>query len=245
MHISCSDKKKSKRYRTVLRLIKVITAWYLYFGWISIGALQAIESQPVIVVSVESGLRIMVSASIGGVEIPMAVQLDAISLIGPEKYTQNKLAELCPVGAHVTIFQKGEKLQADAFGVIHGIVFRQFPGPIDPTAPPIPADKSGPHKRAIQVEMIRSGWAITNVSDTSIMHEWQREAPNALAQARLHKLGAYSLPEFVEKEKERAEALEKSHIILRSNQRKPVVDQTVRQEAEPITPKPSTESNGF
>jgi hypothetical protein len=225
--------------------MKVIIACYLYLCWISAGALQAIESQPVTVVSVETGLRIKLLASIGGVEIPMPVQLDDISLIGPEKYTHKKLTELCPVGAQVTIFQKGEKLQVDAFGVIHGIVFRQFPGPVDPTSPPIPADKSGPYKSAIQVEMIRAGWAITNILDNSVVQEWQREAPNALAQARFLKLGAYSLPEFIEKEKEREEVLEKAHIKLKSNQRPPVVDQTARQEVEPIMPKPATESNGF
>jgi hypothetical protein len=130
----------------------------------------------------------------------MPIQLDQVSLIGPEGYAQKKLAELCPIGAHVIIIAEGTELKPDAFGILHGVVYRNFPGPVDPAAPPVPADKNGLYRSALQLEMIRAGWAVAINSRSPLHQAWQHLAPAALQQAHSLKLGAYSLPEFIDKE---------------------------------------------
>jgi hypothetical protein len=177
-------------------------------------AVWAMESRPVRVLSVDSGLRLTVAGEVGGLPISVPVQIAGISLIGPPELAQQKLRELCPVGTLVTLRAmpsetfSGEAASPDvsvpgmlktaAGGVIFAEVERQFPAPVDPAAPPVPARVRGPVRGLMQVEMIRAGWAIPAAENNQDVRrsQWFAQAEHALREAKMKKMGAYSLPEF-------------------------------------------------
>lgn len=63
--------------------------------------LSAVESAPVTVHSITSGLTVTVAADLGGVPVPVRVQLAFMSLSDHQEQAQAKLAELCPIGCRV------------------------------------------------------------------------------------------------------------------------------------------------
>jgi hypothetical protein len=172
------------------------------------------ESRPVRVLSVDSGLRLTVAGEVGGLPISVPVQIAGISLIGPPELAQQKLRELCPVGTQVTLrvlpeeqvssdvpnaYPSGsEIIKTAAGGVIFAEVERQFPASVDPAAPPVPANARGPVRGLMQVEMIRAGWAIPAAENNQSVRrsQWFAQAEHALREAKMKKMGAYSLPEF-------------------------------------------------
>ncbi len=173
------------------------TLAFLFTGFI--GEIIAADSQPVKVKSVDSGLRLTVEGHLGGLPIAIPVQLTNLALMGPAEQAQQKLTELCPVGALVVLRTEVMELKADAFGVVHAVVLRDFPGPVDPAAPPIAARTPGAFRSSIQIEMMRAGWGYLS-ADTADRGMSQRElsgqAQQAMKEARERTMGAYSLPGF-------------------------------------------------
>ena len=164
-----------------------------------ISEISAADSQPVKVINVESGLRLTVEGHLGGLPIAIPVQLTNLALMGPAEQAQQKLTELCPVGVLVVLHTEAMELKADAFGVVHAVVLRDFPGPVDPAAPPIAARTPGAFRSSIQIEMMRAGWGYLS-ADTADRGMSQRElsgqAQQAMKEARERTMGAYSLPGF-------------------------------------------------
>ena len=168
-----------------------------------ISEISAADSQPVKVINVESGLRLTVEGHLGGLPIAIPVQLINLALMGPAEQAQQKLTELCPVGALVVLRTEAMELKADAFGVVHAVVLRDFPGPVDPAAPPIAARTPGAFRSSIQIEMMRAGWGYltTDTADTAgrgmVQRELGGQAQQAMKEARERTMGAYSLPGFI------------------------------------------------
>ena len=175
-------------------------------------SLLAVESQPVRVVEFQGGLRVMVEATLGGLPTKVPVQLTGIVLIGPQEYATQKIKELCPVGSFVMLQVPGAQLEPDAFGVIKAWILRDFPGPVDPAAPIIPAPitpapitntppvaKEGMVRSSIQVELMRAGWALPEEQQPSrdVPPQMVAQIRTALEEARTRRMGAYSLPGFV------------------------------------------------
>ena len=167
---------------------------------IAFGALTAVDSQPVRVVAIQSALRLTVEATVGGLPSVIPVQLEGISLIGPPEYSTQKIRELCPPGSLVILRVPGERLETDAFGVTRAWILRDFPGPVDPAAPPVPAGpaaRAGAHRSAIQVELMRAGWAVPEETRPGRMPPQElMQVRAALEEARTRRMGAYSLPGF-------------------------------------------------
>ena len=164
-----------------------------------IGEMSAADSQPVKVKSVDSGLRLTVEGHLGGLPIAIPVQLTNLALMGPAEQAQQKLTELCPVGALVVLRTEVMELKADAFGVVHAVVLRDFPGPVDPAAPPIAARTPGAFRSSIQIEMMRAGWGYLSADTTDrgmSQRELSGQAQQAMKEARERTMGAYSLPGF-------------------------------------------------
>ncbi len=169
--------------------------------------LLAVESQPVRVVELQDGLRVMVEATIGGLPTKVPVQLAGIVLIGPQEYSTQKIKELCPVGSFVMLQVPGAQLEPDAFGVIKAWILRDFPGPVDPAAPvaptPVtntpPVAKEGMVRSSIQVELMRAGWALPEEQQPNrdMSPQMVMQIHTSLEEARTRRMGAYSLPGFV------------------------------------------------
>ena len=173
------------------------TLAFLFTGFI--GEIIAADSQPVKVKSVDSGLRLTVEGHLGGLPIAIPVQLTNLALMGPAEQAQQKLTELCPVGALVVLRTEVMELKPDAFGVVHAVVLRDFPGPVDPAAPPIAARVQGAFRSSIQIEMMRAGWGYlsTDTADRGMsLRELGGQAQQAMKEARERTMGAYSLPGF-------------------------------------------------
>ncbi len=173
---------------------------FLFVGFIA--EIIAADSQPVKVKSVDSGLRLTVEGHLGRLPIAIPVQLTNLALMGPTEQAQQKLTELCPIGALVVLRTEAMELKPDAFGVVHAVVLRDFPGPVDPAAPPIAARTPGAFRSSIQIEMMRAGWGYfsADTTDTAGRGMSQRElsgqAQQAMNEARERTMGAYSLPGF-------------------------------------------------
>lgn len=178
--------------------------------------LSAVESQPVRVVSVQSGLRVTVEASVGGLRTEIPVQLQGITLIGPVQYSQQKANELCPPGSQVVLQAPGDRLDSDEFGVVRAWVLRDFPAAIDPAAPPSAAGAKGHYRSTIQVELIRAGWAVPEVKpERSLPFLLEASMRTALEEARTRHMGAYSLAGYeVEPDAQNGNPIPPSELML-------------------------------
>jgi hypothetical protein len=148
----------------------------------------------------------MFEATLGGLPTKLPVQLAGINLIGPQEYSMQKINELCPVGSFVILQVPGAQLEPDAFGVIKAWILRDFPGPVDPAAPIIPAPvtntppvaKEGMVRSSIQVELMRAGWALPDEQQPNrdVPPQMVTQIRTALEEVRTRRMGAYSLPGF-------------------------------------------------
>jgi len=199
---------------------------------------------PVRVVDVQSALRLTVEAMVGGLPTTMPLQLDGIRLIGPPDHALTKLKELCPPGAQVILEIPGERLETDAFGLAKAWVLRDFAAPIDPASPAPAAAVGAGHRTALQIELMRSGWAV--LEDQGSLHRlpphFAMQARQAMQEARTRKMGAYSLPGFQPPE------MAESGPGLNRRERLPLVGpdtETIQPVVEQPQPSPTAGANGF
>jgi hypothetical protein len=155
----------------------------------------AVESQPVKVLRIDSGLRLTVEGSLGGVAVPMAIQIEHLALLGDPQFSKQTLEDLCPVGSQVILRGPGPGLTSDAFGIIHALVLRDFDKAPNPTEARNGPFQAGGVRCCVQVELVRAGWAVLVKDERGVPPELHPQFLQAEREAKARKLGFYSLPE--------------------------------------------------
>jgi hypothetical protein len=161
---------------------------------VALGTLAAVDSQPVTVLAIDSGLRLTVEATLGGLPVPVAVQLEHIALLGEAQFARQLLGELCPVGSRVVLRVPGPVLTVDGCGVVHALVVRGFAQVPDPAQARSGPFAEGPLPCIIQVALARAGWAVATPQAGTLPPELGEQLLQAQREARARRLGSHSLP---------------------------------------------------
>lgn len=154
----------------------------------------SVESQAVTVVRVDGGLRLSVAGQLGGVTVPITVQLDHIALLGDPQFSRQVIEEFCPPGSQIILRHDGPDFPSDEFGVVHVEILRDLERNLDPTEARNGPLKAGSIRCSLQAQLIRAGWAQPLRDARGVPPDLAQQFQSAEREAKARKLGFHSLP---------------------------------------------------